>query len=552
MGARSPLSSAQAEIHRLTQKLRESEQRFAALTGSLVDVTARQRDAIALRRSEQHFRAVFDQAAIGIAEADMSGRYLLVNDRYCAIVGYSAEELQGKAIWDITHPEDQSRNQALFTGAISGQENYEIEKRYIRKDGSVVWVHNSVSFIPGPTRAEDFLIAIVEDITARKQAQDDLRRAKQEAEDANAAKDQFLAVLSHELRTPLTPVLTTVHLLGMDPSLSAELRPLVQMIRRNVELEARLIDDLLDLTRISKGKLRLSFEMVDAHAALRSVIDICRPDMAEKAIGMIVDLDAVQHHVRADPARLQQVFWNLLKNAVKFTPAGGSIAIRTRNQERSGLIVEIADTGIGIEPDNLARIFFAFEQLEQSIARRFGGLGLGLAISKSLVDMHGGKLSASSPGKGQGATFTVGLQTAPMPLEQKPLGASPSVKPGGRNIRILMVDDHEDTSRAMKRLLEQVGYEVHTKHTVREALDAANATRYDLLISDIGLPDGSGVDLIRQLRHHANDIRAVALSGFGMDEDIRRSKEAGFHDHLTKPVNFTRLQEVISELTGEK
>ncbi|HSV16611.1 MAG TPA: ATP-binding protein, partial [Tepidisphaeraceae bacterium] len=331
----------------------------------------------------------------------------------------------------------------------------------------------------------------------------------------------------------------------------------IQMIRRNVELEARLIDDLLDLTRIAKGKLQLSLDTVDAHASLNSALDICRADLAEKGVHIGVDLSATQHHVRADPARIQQVFWNLIKNAVKFTPTGGQVTVRTRNEPDGRLRVDVTDTGIGIEPENLKRIFFAFEQAEQSITRQFGGLGLGLAISRSLMEMHGGTLSADSLGKDRGSTFTARLHTVAAPI------GAPALKPGkspaqgqslgtaaaaARSRRILMVDDHEDTSRAMKRLLERLGYEVHTKHTVREAYDAANASNYDLLISDIGLPDGSGVDLIRQLRQNANPIRALALSGFGMDEDIRRSKEAGFQDHLTKPVNFSKLQEVIAEL----
>jgi CheY-like chemotaxis protein len=350
-----------------------------------------------------------------------------------------------------------------------------------------------------------------------------------------------------------------VQVMEADAAVSSEERSALEMIRRNVELEAKLIDDLLDLTRIAKGKLQLSLQAVDAHATLRNVIDICRWDLAEKGVNVSVELSAGEHHVRADPARLQQVFWNLIKNAVKFTPAGGRITVRTRNDEPSrsepgrALIVDVSDTGIGIDPDNLHRIFLAFEQGEQAITRQFGGLGLGLAISKSLIDMHGGHLSAHSDGQGKGSTFTARLTCVPAApvLDVMPGPDRPARAASVARRRILMVDDHEDTSRAMKRLLERLGYEVHTKHTVHDALDAVSAAPYDLLISDIGLPDGSGVDLIRQLRQNANPIRALALSGFGMEDDIRRSKEAGFQDHLTKPVSFTRLQEVISELMDQ-
>jgi PAS domain S-box-containing protein len=505
------------------------------------------------RQSEQHFKAVFDQAAMGIGEADRNGRFLLVNQRFCQMLGYSLEELRQLTIRQVTHPDDWPQNKAAFDEAVASGKQYDMEKRYIRKDGSALWVHLSVSWVPhGGADGDGFALAIVEDINDRKQAQDELRQAKLEAEAANASKDQFLAVLSHELRTPLTPVLTMVQVMEADDELPGEQRQAVEMIRRNVEMEARLIDDLLDLTRIAKGKLQLSLQTVDAHATLRTALEICRSDMSEKSVGMKVELSAGDYHVRADPARLQQVFWNLIKNAVKFTPAGGQITVRTSNQPPGQLCIDVCDTGIGIEPENLARIFYAFEQGEQSITRQFGGLGLGLSISKSLIDMHGGHLSASSAGRDQGSTFTARLHTVPAPKpEVMPGPDHPPRQLRQRGRRILMVDDHEDTSRAMKRLLERLGYEVQTKHTVRDALDAVSASRFDLLISDIGLPDGSGVDLIRQLRQSANPIRALALSGFGMEEDVRRSKEAGFQDHLTKPVNFTRLQQVIAELMLE-
>jgi PAS domain S-box-containing protein len=378
-------------------------------------------------------------------------------------------------------------------------------------------------------------------------------QAKDAAVAANQAKDQFLAVLSHELRTPLTPVLTTVQFLETEDDLSPEVRAALRMVRRNVELEARLIDDLLDLTRISKGKLQLAISTVDVHTLLTGVLEICDADIVSKHQHIAVRLDAVKSHVRADSARLQQVLWNLIKNAVKFTPVRGSISVATSNGPDGEVAIEVTDSGVGIEPDVMPRIFDAFEQGEQSVTRQFGGLGLGLAISKALVEGHGGQIFASSRGRDAGATFTVRLKTVDAPVTRAADPKPVSIGDRSSHLRILLVDDHEDTTRAMTRLLQRVGYEVRTASTVAAAMESAASGPFDVLISDIGLPDGSGLDLLRQLKatygeNHA--LKAIAISGFGMEEDLKKSREAGFTEHLTKPVNFLQLEGIIQELTA--
>jgi CheY-like chemotaxis protein len=377
----------------------------------------------------------------------------------------------------------------------------------------------------------------------------ELRDAKEQAEEANRAKDHFLAVLSHELRTPLTPVLASVQALQSESAVAEDLAPLLDIIRRNVELEARLIDDLLDLTRIERGKLQLNSEVVDVAALLENVLDICAPEIAAKRLIVTTDLRAPQHHVQGDSARLQQVFWNLIKNAVKFTPEGGEVTIAASNDTTGRLGVTIADTGIGIAPDFLLRIFNAFEQGERTINKRFGGLGLGLAISRTLVDLHGGHLTAASDGEGRGASFTVDLPTVPradLPGrdQESPVEGARS----GRGVKVLLVEDHIDTRNVMRMFLEQRGYDVRVADGVTSALAAADEP-FDLLISDIGLPDGSGLDLIRALSARG-PVKGIALSGFGMDADLQRSREAGFLRHLTKPVNGAVLQEVIESIVG--
>jgi CheY-like chemotaxis protein/anti-sigma regulatory factor (Ser/Thr protein kinase) len=367
------------------------------------------------------------------------------------------------------------------------------------------------------------------------------QKARAEAERANLAKDSFLAMLSHELRTPLTPVLTSVLALQQEENLPEETRASLQMIRRNVELEARLIDDLLDLTRVSKGKVQLSLEEVDAHVLLRNAVEICQADIDHKNLSLETALAAEKVCLEADPARLQQIFWNLIKNAVKFTPDGGRLAIRTANSDGQ-LRVEVSDSGMGIDAETLPKIFNAFEQGERT---RLGGLGLGLAISKALVETHHGKLTAESPGRNQGATFT-----ATFPVAENHAGASavsvPSTPAARKIMRVLLVEDHEDTNRSLTNLLRRRGYRVHSARSVQSALALAENEQFDVLISDIGLPDGSGIDLMQKLSAD-HPLFGIALTGFGMEEDVRRSHDVGFHHHLIKPVDLNRLDALIQQ-----
>jgi PAS domain S-box-containing protein len=385
----------------------------------------------------------------------------------------------------------------------------------------------------------------------RDRAAGHLKEAKEAAEAASRAKDDFLAVLSHELRTPLTPVLAIVTALQGRHEVPEELRPTMELIRRSVELEARLIDDLLDVTRIARGKMPLSREVVDAHALdPRSDRDLPQRDLRQQ-LRLGLRLEAPRSHVHADPARLQQVLWNLIKNAVKFTPAGGAVTISTRNEGEPGrLVIEVNDTGIGIEPEAQPKIFNAFEQGDQGTTRQFGGLGLGLAISRALVRAHDGSLTVRSPGRGQGATFRVELATVPAPIPRAGI-APPSEPPAPQRLalKILLVEDDSATRGVMTRILRQQGYQVTAAATLREALEAGLGEEFDLLISDIGLPDGTGLDLMRELRAK-RPVRGIALTGYGMDEDIRKSRAVGFAAHLTKPLDFRKLEATIQNVTS--
>jgi len=366
--------------------------------------------------------------------------------------------------------------------------------------------------------------------------------ARAEAERASAAKDRFLAMLSHELRTPLTPVLASILTLESENSVPENMQESLQLIRRNVELEARLIDDLLDLTRISKGKVQLSFEIVDAHRLLRNALEICQLDIEQKKLELRTEFAANKVYLEADPARLQQIFWNLIKNAVKFTPNGGKLSIRTTNDGNGQLRVEVEDSGCGIDPQLLPRVFDAFEQGGRT---QLGGLGLGLAISKALVEAHHGLINAQSGGRNQGTRFTTLFPTCENNAIPESTHAPRSASER-RSVRLLLVEDHEDTNRSLTRLLRRRGYEVHPAYDMRSALDLAANKQFDVLVSDIGLPDGSGIDLLKTLRSKG-EVFGIALSGYGMEDDIRRSRDVGFSHHLTKPVDLNKLDSIIQE-----
>ncbi|PYJ25099.1 MAG: hypothetical protein DME91_05715 [Verrucomicrobia bacterium] len=368
------------------------------------------------------------------------------------------------------------------------------------------------------------------------------------AEKASKAKDDFLAALSHELRTPLTPALAAATYLEENaPKLPPEFVEDVRIIMRNVKLQARLIDDLLDLTRITRGKLRLDLESCDAHTIIRNAIETAGSAIAAKKLNLLTKFNAKEHLILADCIRLQQVFWNLINNAVKFTPPGGQIVIRTVNDDRGRFHFEITDTGIGIERERLASLFTPFEQADASVARQFGGLGLGLAISKHLIDLHHGTIEAESRGRSFGATFKVTLDTAREEIGKTDLDSRAPTGPPKR-LRILLVEDHRETRHTLSRLLSHFGHEVLTADNKQSALEILGSGKVNVLLCDIGLPDGSGYEVISQAKR--KPIKAVAITGFGTEEDLRRSKEAGFDLHLVKPVDLHELHTVLDEVAA--
>lgn len=368
--------------------------------------------------------------------------------------------------------------------------------------------------------------------------------AQAKAEEANAAKDRFLAMLSHELRTPLSPIMNAVALLE-DSECSPAIRESIDTIRRNVRLEARLIDDLLDLARIHAGKLRLDLQAVNVYDILQHALEICRPDFESRRIRVSTRLDSPQQnlHSLADPARLLQIFWNLLANASKFSPEGSMVEVRIFDAD-DDVVTEIADQGRGIAPDMIDRIFEAFEQ---GTGKRQGGLGLGLAICKELVSMHGGSIEARSEGVNRGATFNLHLRRVFPEISDNSVASD--VVPNRGDLRLLIVEDHADTLATLERLLKRRGYSTRTASSIAEALEVAREYEFDVLLSDIGLPDGEGTELLRRFqKEHGWVPPSIAMSGFGMEEDRYRSQQAGFAEHLTKPVEIFHLEQAIGRL----
>jgi len=371
---------------------------------------------------------------------------------------------------------------------------------------------------------------------------------------ASRAKDDFLATLSHELRTPLNPIL----LIASDAVNNHELPPRVRTdfdtIRKNVEIEARLIDDLLDLTRITHGKVILDKDFFDVHRILKDAVANVRDEMNQKQIVLKMDLKAAQHTAFADAVRLQQIFWNVLKNAVKFTPNGGQITIETAASENK-LAVKITDTGIGMTADEASQIFTAFFQGKgagNNNEHRFGGLGLGLAISQKLAEIHSGKILAASEGRDKGSTFTVELPVAQMEVKEDGIVNRPPDLPAKTNgIRVLLVEDHEPTRTALTQLLMRRSYKVITASSIAEARVLATAQSFNLVVSDIGLPDGNGYDLMAELQKNGA-VKGIALTGYGMEQDVARSRDAGFVAHLTKPVSIQSLETALNTATNPK
>jgi PAS domain S-box-containing protein len=509
--------------------------------------TVRQRTAelsaanAAVTTTNELLRAVIEGINDPVFVKGLNGDYRMINRAGANVLGKPFEQIIGK-------------NDCELFNAESGQQMMDLDRR-IMETGEEATFDQELPTALGlrtflttkvPHRNHEGqiigLIGIARDITERKSVE----RAAQEA---NAAKDHFLAILSHELRTPLMPVLATASTLENDQQCAPRIREDAALIRRNIETEARLIDDLLDVTRIAKGKLELYPETLDLQKVLEDVVQVCRGEIESRQLRLVVSLHASHRHVRGDPVRLHQIFWNLLRNAAKFTPAGGQITLECADADDADFIeVSVSDTGIGIGVQTMQRIFNAFEQGNTGITRRFGGLGLGLTLSKALAEAHRGTLRARSDGPGRGSVFTVTLPTCAAPTELTITTPAPS--DSLINLRVLIVDDHVDTARTLMRVLQLLGCKPVVANSVAQGRKILSQTEIDMVLSDIHLQDGSGLDLAPSFKE--KKLPAVAISGSGMPQDVRESLNAGFVEHLVKPVRFDQIEAVLRKVAASR
>jgi PAS domain S-box-containing protein len=508
---------------------------------------ARREAERALGQTEERLRTVLQNMPVMLAAFSEDGRVLVWNRECERVSGYTADEIVSRTeAVDRLYPDPAYRRRVTSEWSRRGQEYRDWEVQMTGKDGrerTIAWSSVAASF-PVPGWAS---WAVGNDVTERAQMESNLR-------EANRVKDEFLATLSHELRTPLTAVLGWVHLLRSRKLDAAMQQRAMEVIDRNAKAQAQLIADILDVSRIVTGKFRLEPSPVDIGPIIDAAVDSVRPAAEAKQIRLEPALDPRLGPLIADADRIQQVVWNLLSNAIKFTPEGGEVKLDIA-RAASQVQITVSDNGLGIEPDLLPYVFERFRQGDSSSTRSHGGLGLGLAIVRHIVELHGGTVDASSEGAGRGATFVVRLplRSAPRKESARPLAAEPA----GTSLTglcVLVVDDDEDTRDLVQMVLRQRGAQVLTAATVEEAVALVSARRPDVLLSDIAMPGEDGFELIRRVRalgvDEGGQVMAAALTAYARTEDRLKALWAGFQTHIPKPVQPNELAAVVASLAG--
>jgi PAS domain S-box-containing protein len=482
----------------------------------------------------------YEDALAGIDDhfvlMDEEFRYIFVNARAAEILGKPAEELVGQRIWDL-YPDAvgnqfyQELHRAVAERvAIHSEHHYPPHNRW--------YVNHIYPFAGG-------VCVFTTDITELKQAQQERERLHDALREADRRKDEFLAMLAHELRNPLAPILHAVQILRRLEPATPEQAWCEEVIERQTAHLTRLVDDLLDISRITQGKVTLQREPVELAAIVGRAVETVRPFLEGRRHELVVDLPREPVVLEGDLVRLAQVLSNLLHNAGKYTPDGGRIELSAERRNGEALL-RLRDNGIGIPAAKLPRVFDLFMQVDRSLSRSEGGLGVGLTLVRSLVEMHGGSIEAWSDGPGLGTEMTIRLPARiEPPAAAEALPAEPDQAPAPDRRRILVVDDNQDSAESLALLLEIYGHEVQVAFTGPAALDRARTFLPDVVLLDIGLPGMDGYEVARQLRAERDGCRLVALTGYGQDEDRRRSREAGFDHHLIKPVDLEALVRVL-------
>jgi PAS domain S-box-containing protein len=523
--------------------------------GTIVGVVLVFRDATDKRRAElarAHLAAIVESSDLAIVSKALDGTILSWNVAAEHLFGYSAAEAVGRPISMLAPPDRPDEQSAILQRLHLGESIQHYETVRIRKDGTLVPVSVSVSPIRDPAGEVVAAAAIKRDISERRRGEEALRASNDLLREANQRKDEFLALLGHELRNPLAPLRNAVQLLRLrpgDPNVVAQAR---EMIDRQTTQLTRLVDELLDASRIARGKVTLKADRVDLAEMAGAAAEDHRAELEAAGLGLTVEVAAGPVWVRGDAARLMQVMGNLLHNSLKFTAPGGRVTLRL-TEERGRAALTVADTGIGISPEVLPRLFESFSQADATLERSKGGLGLGLTVVKGLVELHGGEVGAASAGLGLGAAFTVHLpldHEEPEPPERAAAPAAP-VAPGRRG-RVLIVEDGRDTAESLRMLLSMHGFEVEVALTGPEGLQKARAFHPDAVICDLGLPGMSGYEVARALRADPTlaGTLLVCVSGYGQEEDKRKARAAGFEHMLVKPADSGELLRLLARGRG--
>jgi PAS domain S-box-containing protein len=530
------------------------EDRFVHTRCFTRDITERKQMEGRLRESETQLRTLADAVPQLVWMAEPDGHIFWYNQRWYDYTGTTPEQMAGWGWQSVHDPEILPAVIKRWKASLETGEPFEMEFPLKGADGAFRWFLTRVN----PLRDSDGRLLRWFGTNTDVDGQ---RRTAEELREANRLKDEFLATVSHELRTPLTAILGWAHLLRTGQLDDKNSTSALETIERNARAQAQLIDDLLDVSRIITGKLRLDVRQVDPASFIEPAIEALRPAAEAKDVRIQKVMDTGVVSVAGDPARLQQVVWNLLSNAVKFTPKGGKVQVRLE-RINSHIEIAVSDTGAGIEPEFLPHVFERFRQADQKTTRQHGGLGLGLAIVRHLVELHGGTVEAESPGEGRGATFVLKLPV--VPLYQKD-NLAERVHPSDRDtfhayecperldgLKVLVVDDEADTRELLKVGIGQCGAEVSTAGSAREALEAIAEQRPDLIISDIGMPSEDGYELIRKVRAlpaaSGGKIPAIALTAYARTEDRLRALRAGYQSHIAKPVELAELVAVMASL----
>ncbi len=519
--------------------LKDERGEITHLIPSAMDITDRRRTEEALRESERRFRSLATSDCIGIVVGDRHGGLSYVNDEYLRLLGYTRQEYDAHPFgWtEITPPEWLEVDRRMISEAWDGGASSPYEKEYIAKNGRRVPVLVGFARL---SEHDEKLVAFVLDLTERKRAEKALR-------DADRRKNEFIAMLAHELRNPLAAISTAVHILKMKGPTQPELVWGRDVIGRQVKQLTRLIDDLLDVSRITTGKIQLKRSDIDIRDVINRASESVQQLIASREHELTLAIQDGPLPAFADPSRLEQVVTNLLTNAAKFTDCGGKLTVSAEH-EGGSIIVRVLDNGVGIAPELKPVIFDLFTQIEPAPDRGHGGLGIGLTLVKSLVEMHGGAVEVRSEGAGQGSEFTVRIpSTETSRNETRTRDSNPShdevARSAGKRSRVLVVDDHQDVVHGLARLLETAGHEVRTAHEAASALQIARDFRPEFILTDIGLPGMDGYELARELRvlPQLAGATLIAVSGYGQVADKVRSRSAGFDHHLLKPVEPSTL-----------